>query len=134
LRCQARDHRIATLWVTVLRFHLALIEPDARLSRIRLSEKGHDLAHESDAAIVAIAPKGQEFSQPWATPRVAEIAKAVFGPTAQRVAWRTVGPLGRGEFLVFRLPLGVAQGWENGWAFGPKITATLLRGFGKQSR
>jgi hypothetical protein len=109
----------------VLRFHLALIEPDGRLSRIRLSDKGHDFAHESDAAIVAIAPKGQRFSQPWETPRVAKIAKAVFGPTAQRFAWRTVGPLGRGEFAVFRLPPGVAQGLENGWAFGPNCVSSL---------
>jgi hypothetical protein len=30
----------------VLRFHLPLIEPDGRVSRIRLSDKGHDFAHE----------------------------------------------------------------------------------------
>jgi hypothetical protein len=41
-----------------------------------------------------------------------------------------VGPLGRGEFLVIRLPLGVAQGWENGWAFGPNNTATRARLYG----
>ena len=29
----------------LLRFHLPLIEPDAPVSRIRLSEKGHAVAH-----------------------------------------------------------------------------------------
>jgi hypothetical protein len=30
----------------LLRFHIPLIEPDVRFSRIRLSEEAHDLAHE----------------------------------------------------------------------------------------
>jgi len=30
----------------MLRFHLPLIEPDRQISRIRLSDKGHDFAHE----------------------------------------------------------------------------------------
>ena len=30
---------------TLLRFHIPLIEPDRRISRIRLSEKTHALAH-----------------------------------------------------------------------------------------
>ena len=33
-------------WHGVLRFHVPLIEPDGRVSRIRLSEKAHGLAHE----------------------------------------------------------------------------------------
>ena len=30
----------------MLRFHTPLIEPDGRISRIRLSDKDHDFAHE----------------------------------------------------------------------------------------
>ena len=30
---------------TMLRFHIPLIEPDRRISRIRLSEKAHGVAH-----------------------------------------------------------------------------------------
>ena len=31
--------------LTMLRFHIPLIEPDVRISRIRLSEKAHAFAH-----------------------------------------------------------------------------------------
>ena len=49
-----------------------------------------------------------------------------FGPTGQRFSRRTIGPLGRkteiGAILTDDLPSpqGVALGWANWWAFGPK--------------
>ena len=47
----------------------------------------------------------------------------IVGPTGQRFALKNgwpVGPIRKSRFLV---PLGDAQGWENGWAFGPTIAA-----------
>jgi hypothetical protein len=35
----------ASIATPCFRFHIPLIEPDGRISRFRLSEKGHDVAH-----------------------------------------------------------------------------------------
>jgi hypothetical protein len=43
---------------------------------------------------------------------------------ANRSLGRTIGPLGRHLVTSFSIPLGVAQGLENGRAFGPTIAAT----------
>ncbi len=43
----------------MLRFHLPLIEPDERVSRIRLSDKGHDFTHELHLMCLAVACRGR---------------------------------------------------------------------------
>jgi hypothetical protein len=42
---------------TMLRFHLPLIEPDVRISRIRLSDWLHLPAHEGSVLISVVTPK-----------------------------------------------------------------------------
>jgi len=41
----------ASIAVPSLRFHILLIEPDVRISRIRLSDKTHAFAHERSSAV-----------------------------------------------------------------------------------
>jgi len=45
----------------ILRFHIPLIEPDVRISRIRLSDKTHAFAHEKSCAVQSTARTGQCF-------------------------------------------------------------------------
>ncbi len=68
-------------------------------------------------------PEGATFSQPWATPRVRERTQTSrVGPTGQSFSETRRERLARWAdtpFVRQLAPLGVAQGWEKGWAFGP---------------
>ena len=57
----------------------------------------------------------------------------IVGPTGQRFAGRTVGPLGRYEGCDGALHQGVALAWENHGAFGPPIAADMEQNQGKNT-
>ena len=67
------------------------------------------------------APKGQRFTQPRATPwGNFTLRAALVGPTGQPFLDQ-VGPLMRQlDINLTRVPQGVALGWANAWAFGPR--------------
>ena len=52
----------ALMSATMLRFHLPLIEPDVRVSRIRLSDWLHSPAHDRHAVVSVVTPRTSQSS------------------------------------------------------------------------
>ena len=49
------------------------------------------------------------------------------GPTGQASPRENGWPVGPTQGYYEPAPLGVAQGWGNGWAFGPSVVATRVK-------
>jgi hypothetical protein len=71
---------------------------------------------------VFFGPKAQPFSQFWATPRVSRNNRSSPRPNGPTVLLTNSWAVGPKPGVAISVPLGVAQGWENGCPFGAITT------------